>query len=39
MDGIYTLANVVTVDLTHANHFFGAIFIHGFATPKVAQME
>jgi len=39
MDGIYTFANVVVVDLTHANLFFQAISIHGFATPKIAQME
>jgi len=39
MDGIYTLANVVIVDLTYANLFFQAISIHGFATPKIVQME
>jgi hypothetical protein len=39
MDGIYTLANVVIVDLTHANLFFQEISIHGFATLKIAQME
>jgi len=38
-DGIYTLANVVIIDLTHANLFFQETSIHGFAMPKIAQME
>lgn len=39
MDGIYTLANVVIVDLTHATLFFQEISIHGFAMPNITQME
>ncbi len=39
MDGIYTFVNVFIVDLAHANLFFKAISIHGFAMPKIAQME
>jgi hypothetical protein len=39
VDGIYTLGNVVIIDLTHADLFFQTIFIHGFAKPKITQME